>query len=140
LGELLANSQEGGRFFASPQQISLHNYTRHQYFEDKHRMRVGGAIIDAYKGIFSRIAHIEDLVYFIDFVLGVFLREHFEFVETRSRDVFAGNDMVEQDLDILKLLPDFNEEDRLTVKYCFYVGASTLLRKSKLSALSAVLE
>ena len=47
--ELLVKSEDQGIFFGSPAQVSLHNYAKQQYFEDKNRMKVNDNIINAYK-------------------------------------------------------------------------------------------
>lgn len=87
-----------GRFFARDEQIGLHNYAQHQYFEDKSRMKIGDCIIDAYKDILKRISHIDDLVYFIDFVLHLFLRENFDFVHLKCKEVLLAQDSSQSDL------------------------------------------
>jgi hypothetical protein len=55
-------------------------------------MKIDDSIIEAYKDIFKRITDIDDLVYFIDFVLGVFLRENFDFVQVKCKEILLAQD------------------------------------------------
>lgn len=83
---MLRDSKIEGRFFGTSEQVSLHNYIKQQFFEDRSRMRMDECIIEAYKDIFRRITDIDDLLYFIDFAVGIFLREHFDFVHTKCKE------------------------------------------------------
>jgi hypothetical protein len=138
--EVLRDSKIEGRFFGSSEQKSLHNYAKQQYFEDKSRMKIDDCIIEAYKDIFRRITDIDDLVYFIDYILGVFLRENFDFVQVKCKEILLAQNTNDTDLEIVRLMPNLNEEQQLMIKYCFFVAVSTLGRKVKLPILHSILD
>lgn len=54
-------------------------------------MKIVECVIEAYKDIFRRISDIDDLVFFVDFIMGVFLRDHFDFVELKCREILAAD-------------------------------------------------
>ena len=104
LGQVLQASEIEGRFFAKPEQLSLHNYAKYQYFQYKNRVKADESIAQAYTNIFRRITDIDDFVYFIDFVMASVDNYPFTVVEEKAHEFLNEDIEPVADIQILKRL------------------------------------
>lgn len=102
--EVIRDSEVEGRFFAKPEQLSLHNYAKSLYFEDRGKLKADESIAEVYANIFKRISNIEDFVYFINLAVTSAVREPFQFVEDWAHRFLTNPTQLSKDLQIFKYM------------------------------------